>query len=301
LRVISLLFFCFLALSSAELKPTVSVKLSSPAIDMVCRGGKLYASCANGEVLVIERTGKISEKYRLPTQAGKAMSVDSDSGLIAIGAEDGYIYTIQNTKIQKSTIKSNSVIKKILFAGGGRLLVGTIGAEVSSYEFPSQKKIYSIQVDTSTFSDMALSPDRKNVCTVGEAGVVHVLDASTGKKKALLKGGNVDNIYKVEWQGDRIVTAGQDRRVMVYGTNGAILARFDASFLVYSAALSPSAKICAAAVDEQNGITLYDVASQSKIHSAKGHTATLSRIVFMDENSFASAADENKILIWRIK
>jgi WD40 repeat protein len=301
MRIILLLFFFVIASLALELKPTVSVKLSSPAIDMVCRGGKLYASCANGEVLAIEKTGKISERYRLPTQAGRAMSIDSDAGLIAIGAEDSFVYFVQNGKIQKSSIKSSSVIKKILFAGGGRLLVGNIGAEVSSYELLGQKKIYSVQVDASTFSDMALSPDKKSICAVGEAGVVHILDASNGRKKAQLKGGNVDNIYKVEWQNERIITAGQDRRVIVYGANGTIAARFDAAFLVYSAALSPSAKICAAAVDEQNNIALFDIASQTKIHNAKGHAATLNRIVFIDENSFASAADENKILIWRIK
>jgi len=302
MRFLSLLAICCLLAFGGDIKPIKSVPLSSAATDMVFRGQHIYASTSKGDIYQITKSGQAKKIYSLPTTQ-KALSLDAlnDPSTVVAGGEDGYLYTVQNKILKASTFKTNSVIKKISLVSQNLVLIGLVSSQITLFDISKNKSVYSVQIGTSPLSDMALSSDKKSVVVVGEAGVVYIIDVLGGKIKKAFKNVNLDNIYKVDYQNTLILTAGQDRKSVLMSDSGVIKAKFDGEFLVYAAALSPSASFAAAALNEQSDISVFSTLTKSLIATAKGHNATLNRIIFMSENEFASCADENKILIWRIK
>lgn len=298
------------ALQGGMIAPKLSVKTSAPVLDFIVRDGKVVAGTANGEILEIGMNAKVSSLIRLEPLTNywgektpqKIMSVDRspDGKTLAFAAEDGYLYTARAKKVQKSSFVTRTVVKKIAFVTDSLLMVALLSNEVVFFDLNGNKSIKTLSAGTSPLSDMSLSKDRKIAAIAGEAGIVTLIDTAKMAVTKHLKGGNVDNIYKIDLQNGRIITAGQDRRVIVYTLENRIIARFDGTFLIYSAALSPSGERGAAVMDEENRITVLDIPNRRRVAVASGHTATLNRIVFVDEKRFVSCADENKILFWEL-
>jgi len=309
MRVFAILLAVCLTLFGGDLKPKKIIKLDSVAMDMIIQGSRLFACSANGDVYEIEKKAK--KLYSLPhfttpfgeKRAQKAFSLAVSPSLdtFVIAAEDGRLYIGKNGIIKQSGFSTNSVIKKVALLSDNLALIGLVSSQVTLFDISKNRVVYSTQIGSSPFSDMALSSDKKSLATVGEAGFVYILDAASGKQKALYKNINLDNIYKVDYQNGALITAGQDRRATFLTDKGVVKTRFDADFLVYSVALSPLASKAAVAINDQNDIAIFDTLTKSKVATAKGHNATLNRIVFLSETEFASSADENRILIWGIK
>ncbi len=292
----------------ADLRPKKIVKLDSPALDMVVRSSKLYACSEKGDVYEISQKSK--KLYTLPQivtpdgtkRAQKALTLDvATNGNVAVGAEDGYLYLSKGNTLVKSGFATKSIIKKISFVSDNLILIGLVSSQIVLFDTLKNKIVYSLQVSASSFSDLAISNDKKTAAIAGEAGAVYLLDIPSGKIKKVYKNVNLDNIYKIDYQSGLIITAGQDRKATVITDGGVIKAKFEGEFLIYAAALNPSATKAAIATKEENDIEVFDISSKTKIAVAKGLLATLNRIVFLNENEFAACADENRILIWGIK
>lgn len=305
------LMFALLCLTAllfaSDIKPKKSIKLDSPALDMVIKNSKLYACTEKGDVYEVDSRAK--KIYSLPQTTlpsgskgiQKAFTLDVSSANIAVGAEDGSLYISKGNALIKSGFSTNSVIKKIAFVSDNLILIGLVSSQVVLFDISKNKSVYSLQIGTSPFSDLALSKDTKTAAIGGEAGTVYLLDVQGGKIKKTYKNVNLDNIYKIDYQSSVIITAGQDRKATVMTDSGIVKTKFEGEFLIYAAALSPSAAKAAVATKEQNDIEVFDVVTKSKIALAKGLSSTLNRIVFLNEHEFAACADENKILIWGIK
>lgn len=299
-----------ITLAAGVITPKLSINTSAPILDFVVRNDTVWAASSDGKVLEITPKGKIGSKIKLEpminargeTSVQKVMSIDiSPNGKILIVAgENGRLYTAEEGKIRKTSFSTKTIIKKIAFISDTRLLLALLNSEVVIFDLETDKVVKTLNIDSSPLSDMTLSNDRKTAAVAGEAGIVSLIDTQNGTITRRLKGGNVDNIYKLDLQNGRVITAGQDRRIIVYTVDNRIIARFDGTFLIYAAALSPSGKRGAAAVDEENTIAVLDIDKRQKIASAKGHVATLNRILFLNEKRFVSCADENKILFWEL-
>lgn len=297
-------------LNANEIKPMKIVTTSAPILDMIGRNGLIWAASEDGKVLQISAKGKILSTYAIPpfitlsgeTRDQKAMTLDlsPDRTKVAVGTEDGSLYIFQATKRSKTSFKTKGVIKKIVFITNDEVVLALLSSELVWFNLKQNRIDKTIAIGSSPLSDMAVSKNLSYLVTVGEAGIVRLINSRTKKVENIIHGGNVDNIYKVDYQHHRIITAGQDRRVIVYSDDGKKYQRFDGSFLVYSAALSPSGEHFAAPMDEENRLSFFDIASKQEIALGKGHDATLNRIVFMDERHLVSSADENKILFWEI-
>ncbi len=303
------LFFS-LTLYAGTISPKISVKTSSPVLDFVVRGGDVWAGTANGEALHITTKGKIIATSALPVMEDswgekvkqKIMSIDlsSDAKTLIVAGEDGWLYTIREGKVAKTSFSTKTVVKKIAFISESRIALALLSNEVVFFDLKTNRTVKTLSCGTSPLSDMALSTDKKTAVIAGEAGVVSVIDTAVMKITRRIQGGNVDNIYKIDIQNNHVLTAGQDRRVILYTLDGKSYVRFEGSFLIYTAALSPSAGVMAAAMDEENLISVFDTLKRQKIATAKGHSATLNRIGFINEKRFVSCADENKILFWEL-
>ncbi len=308
----SFLFVLYFSLTlyAGVIFPKVSVKTSSPVLDFVVRGGDIWAGTANGEALQITAKGKIISKKMLPTIEDswgkkikqKIMSIDLslDTKTLIVAGEDGWLYTIREGKITKTTYSTKTVVKKIAFISDTKVMLALLSNEVVFFDLKTNRIMKTLSGGTSPLSDMALSTYKKTAVIVGEAGIVSVINTAAMKITRRIQGGNVDNIYKVDLQNNRVLTAGQDRRAILYTLDGKSYSRFDGSFLIYTVALSPSAGVMAAAMDEENLISVFDTIKRQKFFTAKGHSATLNRIAFIDEKRFVSCADENKILFWEL-
>ncbi|MDD5717921.1 MAG: hypothetical protein PHW64_09020 [Sulfuricurvum sp.] len=310
MRLLIAVFLFTLTLSAGVLTPKTTLRTSSPILDFVVHEGEVWAGTENGEILKISPKGKLLFSLKIPpitdswgeTKGQKIMSLDlsPDTKLLAVAGEDGSLYVARGGKITKTAYSTRTVIKKIAFFSDTRVVLALLSNEVVFFDLVTNKTLKTLNGGTSPLSDLALSSDRKLAAIAGEAGNVSLIDTGAMKIVKVIRGGNVDNIYKIDFKNAHIVTAGQDRRAIVYTQNGKSYLRFDGTFLIYAAALSPSASRMAAAMDEQNLITVFDVAKREKIATAKGHETTLNRIVFIDEKRFVSCADENKILFWEI-
>jgi WD40 repeat protein len=295
---------------AAIITPQVSVETNAPVLDFVIRQGCIWAGTANGEVLQIDRQGKLVSKTSLsPTMnhwgekvSPRIMSLDVsfDQKMIVFAAEDGVLYRIHEGKAVKTGFSTKAVIKKIALLSETKVLIALLSNEIIFFDLQQNKILSTLSVGTSPLSDMTVSSDKKLAAVAGEAGIVTLIDTASEKISKQLKGGNVDNIYKIDLKNSLLITAGQDRRAIVYAMDGKVVRRFDGTFLIYSVALSPSGAIAAAALDELNVISIFDVIKHQKIALAEGHQSTLNRIDFIDEKHFVSCADENKILFWEL-
>lgn len=290
--------------------PKLSITTPSPVLDFVIDGKSVWAGTANGEVLQINPKGKIHVKTVLPPivnswgekGAQKILCIDvaPDGKTLLLAGEDGWLYLAREGKLVKTSFSTKTVVKKIGFVTPTRVILALLSNEVVFFDLQTDQVIKTLSGGTSPLSDMALSTDKKIAIIAGEAGVISVIDTGIMKIIRRIQGGNVDNIYKLDLQNSRIITAGQDRRAILYTLDGKSYTRFEGTFLIYAAALSPKAERMAASMDEENLITVYDTIKRQKIATAKGHSATLNRILFIDEKRFVSCADENKILFWEL-
>ena len=89
--------------------------------------------------------------------------------------------------------------------------------------------------------------------------------AFTTIKKAkvikILAGYNLDKVFKVDLKNNKIITAGQDGRCVVYNLNNNktyFLREEPNWFLIYASALSPSGKLGAYSSDENNSSLAFD-------------------------------------------
>jgi len=222
----------------------------------------------------------------------------SDSGIG--GYADLRIHENNQTR-DVFTENNKLAIIKAKFIDDNNILLGFLSNEIALYNIKDKKFIYRKQLNESKFSDFALNEDRSQVASACESGEVALLDTKTGKVIKILKGANLDNVYKVDFKKDYISCAGQDRRASWYNKNSTKSDYIEGHFLIYATALSPNATMAAYAMDEKNNISIFDLSTKSKKYLLKGQKSTLNSIVFKDNNTLFSASDDNIVIMWKLK
>ena len=301
-------------LLSAELIPKRIIEASGNVQQIALVEGKIVAGTSVGtvETYNLSDASKLSlvqfpkiKDFTGDEVAPKVFSVDriENSLLAVVQASNGAreLYKIDEGKPQVLIDSSaNLFISKAKFVDQNRILVALLSNEFLLWDVKNKKEIYRIQPNPSHFSDFALNENKTMVASSCESGEITVFDALSGKIIKVLKGGNVDNVYKVDFKKEKILCAGQDRRGIIYELGNGAYERYDGSFLLYAGALSPSLKFGAYAFNEQNDIVLFDLASKSKVYTLKGQKSTLNTIVFASERELVSSSDDQFIMIWRL-
>ena len=311
---ISLFFLS--SLLFADISPRLMIQASGNVQNIVIHGQNIVAGTSVGTLevykisdasLVKKITFEPIKDFTGETIAPKIFSVDAlegaDTYLSVVQASSGARKLVLIEKgIMRELIseKENLFINKAKFIDSNRILIALMSNELILVDTKSAQKRYQVQINPSHFSDFALNESKSLVASSCESGEITVSDVSTGKTLYVLSGGNVDNVYKVDFKNQKILCAGQDRRGIIYDTQRKSYERFDGSFLIYAGALSPSANLGAFAFNEQNDIVIFDVISKAKKHTLKGQKSTLNTIVFVNEKELVSGSDDQFILIWRL-
>lgn len=309
-----LVFLFFLSLSSAkDIKPTFVIETKGFVMDFVIDGSNMYIANDAGSIEVFDFSAlKIVNEIVLPLMkttkgslvTSKVLSVDRFNGktLIVSTTLKGYreVYIHDGITLNKIIKKENKLtVNKAKFIDENNFILGTVGHEVISYNLGDNYIAYRRHIEESTFTDVAVSADKKTMITSSESGRVSQLDVKTGKIINSFESENVDKIYKVGYSNGVIITAGQDRRVAIY-KKGEKPYHIKSNFLVYCTALSPSAKRGVYSSDEDHNLQVFDIKTKEKTDRLIGHYSTPTTIKFVTENELFSSGDEKKVFYWKL-
>ncbi len=310
--------FIMIALSlwAVEIKPSFEIVTQGTVKDIMIDDKNLCIATDAGLVQVYDiENKKFIKEISLPKIKDfmgdmippKVFSVDVIDGrflLLSDSGKGGYanLWIDENneTKLLMDYREKRAIIKA-RFIDKKHILFGYLGNEAALFDTKTKKELYRVQLSPSKFSDFALNEDKSRAVYSCESGVLNIIDTKTGKIVKLLKGINRDNVYKVDFKNGIVAGAGQDRRGALYDATTGKGDFLQGKFLIYATGLSPSAKKVAFAMDEENDISIYSIATKSRIARLKGQKSTLNRIIFLDEDSVVSASDDNTIMIWRLK
>jgi len=302
------------ALISAEIRPHATIEASGIVYQIEIKGDELLAGTSAGSIDVYHlKNASLQNRILFPKikdftgdeVAPKIFSVDKFENryLAVVQASSGAreLYVVEEGKPRVLIdAKANMIIAKAKFVDKNRILVALLSNELILWDSALNKPVYSKQLNPSHFSDFAMNESRSMVASSCESGEITISDVFSGNIIKVLKGGNVDNVYKVDFKKDKILCAGQDRRGIVYSLNDEAFVRFDAPFLIYTGALSPNLTQAAFAFNQENDILLFSVATKSKMHILKGQKSTLNTILFASEKELVSSSDDKFIMIWRL-
>ena len=191
-------------------------------------------------------------------------------------------------------------IARAKFLDENHIIYGLLSNQIYLYDIKNKKIIKEIQVSQSKFSNFKLTQDKTKLVVCDESGVINMLDSKNFDIIKTFRYQNLDNVFQVDIKDNLILTAGQDRRAAVYNldTNKAYYKEY--SFLIYAAALSPSTKLAAVASDEENNVTIFDTSSQANLYKLTQNKATLSNILFLNENEIIVTSDAKQINYYKI-
>ena len=188
--------------------------------------------------------------------------------------------------------------KRAFFTADGKIVLGTFGSDIVLYDNNEAYSVYNTHISESTMGGMALSSDKKKMVISDESGAARLIDINSSNVEKTFNSEHVDNIYSVAYSKDVLLTAGQDKRVGVYCNDDAFHIKSD--FLVYCVGISPSGKTGVYSSGIDHDLQLFNTIDGSKADLLKGHQATPTKIMFINENTLISAGDEYIIYFWRL-
>jgi hypothetical protein len=302
-------------LFATDLKPVDSIEINGTSKDMVLHGNILDIATDMGhiEVYDIQSKQKLKEISIpdvkdfmgdiVPARVMSSDFIDDRYLLLSDSGKGGYsdLYIFENDKIIKLLSADDKVsIIKARFIDKNHILFGFLSNEVALFDLTSKKELYRTQLSESKFSDFALSEDKSKAVFSCESGILSIVDTHSGKVQKELKGQNLDNVYKVDFKGDVVSAAGQDRRAAIYSASSGNGSYIQGNFLIYATGLSPSTKLVAFAMNEQNDIMIYDTNTKALKYTLKGQKSTLNSIIFATEDKLYSASDDSSVMIWQL-
>lgn len=315
MRSLIVIISSVIAVYASILNPHIIIQAGGNVQSIVVNEKRVIVGTNAGSVEVYSlETGALSDKivfesirdFTGESIAPKVFSVDvlGEEYVVTLQASSGArsLVLVEKGKKIRTLIdaKENLFITKAAFIDKNRIVLALMSNELVLLDRNSSAKLYQTQINPSHFSDFALNETRSLLVSSCESGEITLSDVFSGKTLHVFSGGNVDNVYKVDFKKNKILATGQDRRGIIYDTKTKGFDRYDASFLLYAGGLSPSASKAALAFNEENDIIVFDTVSKQALHTLRGQRSTLNSIVFSSENELVSGSDDAFIMIWRI-
>ena len=315
----SFLLLCLASLISMAatiVKPQYSIDVDGNVVEFVHKNDKLYVATDVGKLeiynwktrekldeIVFEKIHDFMGDLMFPKVFGVDIDEKGDKLAIMVQDEEGerilYIYKDNNlTRILDK--KDHIQMREVRFVDETHLLIATMSNDLILFEIPTRKILYKVKLSLSTFSDYQLNEDHSKVASTCESGIVYIVDVQSGKILKTLKGGNKDNVFKVDFKNYKVLACGQDRKAVLYSLGHESMIVYPTQFLVYAGALNKDAKMSAFQINENNDIGIYDNLTKSMKYQLVGQQSVLNTIVFIDDKTLISSSDDNHILIWRL-
>ena len=322
-KILLFLLVFSLSLIAKDLKPSYIYEASGSVIDIVSSNDKIYvATDASGVDIFDLKTKKLISKIKVPQIKdfmgdiidAKIYNVDvyKEKVLLTSQGSKGLreIHVFEDNKLNRViSIEDQFLIGKAKFIDDELITFNTLGNEMFLYNYKTKKMIWRINVKAddatfnSTFSDFALNETRDTAVVADESGDLKIVDIKKAKVVKLLANKNLDKVFKVDFKNNKIITAGQDGRCVVYDLNNniAYFLREKHWFLIYGAGLSPSGKYGAFSSDENNNVTVFNTNTKSKLFKLTQNLMTLSAILFISEDELFVTTDSNKFNYYNLK
>jgi WD40 repeat protein len=312
IKYILILFLSTNLFAIKDLEPNKIFKASGTVQSIVYKDNKLYGGTSNGTVEIFDvKTTKKIKTIKLPQIKdfigdiipAKVYSIDlfEDKILIVSQGMKGYrnIFLYENEELEKIIdIKEKYYVNKASFISDKKIVFALLSNQIGVYNFKQKKLDYLIQVSPSAFSYFMIAEDKKTIASTDESGKIRVIDLETTKVINEPKALNLDKVYQLDYKNGIILTAGQDRKSVVY--NGILPYYFDFDFLLYSCGLSPKAKLGAIAYNEENEVLVFDVKTKKKLYNLTKQKATLTQILFINENEVFTSSDDSNINYFKL-
>ena len=296
----------------AAIPPSTVIKTGGLISDIVVSDGKIYAATDGEGVEVFDmKSFKKLNTFRVPniknmsgkSYSPKIYSVDHYKNMTVLVSESGSnfrnVYLMHNDKVSKIVDNGRGLlIKKVRFVDDNHLLFGLTGDTIVLMDIEKNTLVYQVQAGGGVFRDFALNPTKSYVAVADEGGEIPMLEIKSGRKVKTLKGINVDNINRLDYKQNTIISAGQDRRVGIYSAKNSYF--LETEFFVYAVGLSPSASRGVYTDGTENELQVFDIATKAKTSRLRGGDAVFDSLIFLDEHRLIGAGEENKIYYWRI-
>lgn len=309
-----ILFILSVSFSFAlTLEPTTIINTAGGVSDVVYKNNNLYIATKAGEVNIYSiKSKKIIQSIKLAKikdfmgdeTAAKIYSIDVLKNKILIlsqGSKGGRNIFLYEDNDLKEIISANKkmYIARAKFINQKTISFALLSNQIYLYDLISKKDIYIKQISQSKFSYFKLNENKSEMIIADESGNLKKLDIKTGKITERFKDYNLDNVFQVDYKNDVIITAGQDRRAVVYNQGKTYYKQVQ--FLIYSCALSPSGQVAAFASDEDNNVTVFNTKNKNELYTLTGTKMTLSNILFINEKEIFVSSDANSINYYKLK
>ena len=298
-----------------ELKPNYSLKANGGVTNLVLKDNLLLASTTASSVDIFDiekkelinsiKVAKIKD-FTNETIDSKVYSTDiiNDKILILSQGQNGgrNIFIHQNNKLENIISDENRLfIAYAKFLDEENIIYALLSNQVYLYNIKEKKILKEIQISQSSFSHFVINEKRDTIFVADESGIISQIDIKTFKKTKSFKGQNVDRVFQVDTKKDKLITAGQDRRVVIYPLGFEKPYYLSVDFLIYSAALSPSSNKAAFCFDEENSVAVFDTNTKQILYKLTNNKSILTNIIFVNENEIFVSSDDENINYYNLK
>ena len=309
---------CFVFLTSLNAKdifPTHTYNASGGVTQLLIKDKKLYVSTINSAIDIFDLNSnekiksiklKKIKDFMGDKVAAKVYSIDIlNSKILTLsqGQKGGRNLQIYDNGDLTTLIEDTKrmFIAKAAFLDKNRVIFSLLSNELYIFDIDKKEIIKKIDVSLSKFSDFILSNDKKKIVIADESGNLKIHSTKDLKLINKLEKQNLDNVFKLDMNNNIIVTAGQDRRAVIYNLNNNTAKYIESDFLIYSAGVSKSGKIAGISINENNDVLVFETSSLDIIAYLKNNPALISDIVFKNQNEIFVSSDHSKINYYKLK
>lgn len=301
-------------LNAKEYQPSFTYLASSGVSSLVYKDNKIYIGTRASTLDIFDtKTKKRIKSITLEKIKdfmgdlvdSKIYSIDVLDDMILIlsqgekGGRDINIYK-DGKLINLISSKERMFIAQAKFISKDKIVFTLLSNQVYLFDIKSKTNIYKKQISQSKFSHFVLSEDKQNIVIADESGIINMLDLKSFNVIKKFEKQNLDNVFQVDLKNNIILTAGQDRRAVVYNIKRNTAYYKTTTFLIYSAGLSPSGKLGAIAYNENNEISIFNTKTKKDLHILKDNQTTITNIIFISENEILVSSDDNRINYYKI-
>ncbi|MDH4128491.1 MAG: hypothetical protein OEV44_07040 [Spirochaetota bacterium] len=294
------------------IKPSSVIEAKANVMDMVINDNRIYIATDKGiiEIFNLKNNKKLYEiklakvkNYYNEFYSPKIYSLDVlDNKILIIsegslGNRDISIY--DNNTLNKVKINSDFMTSKARFINENQIFLALMSNDIILYNTNENKVMYKKHLSNSIFTDFKLYKNK--VALTNESGNIILINVENGKIIKKFTNVNVDKVNKIDFIANYIVTGGHDRRFYIINLMNNKIKRENANFIVYAVSISPKLNYTAFSYNEENDILIINLHNGKKLYKLSGHYSPPNNIIFIDETTIISSADNSKILIWRFK